>query len=91
MNDMPVACQSRSVTEPQRDQGPLLTLPHCRLWACFTTAHKWRGCGNCASPSSAAGSGKAQFSQSNNPPQKSLNFQAFWAKQRFEGFKTLGG
>ena len=25
------------------------------------------------------------------PPQKSLIFQAFWAKQRFEAFKTLGG
>ncbi|MDY4487688.1 MAG: hypothetical protein SPE18_06490 [Candidatus Limivicinus sp.] len=91
MNDMPVACQSRSVTEPQRDQGPLLALPQSHLRACFATARKRRGYGNCSSPSSAAGSGEAQFSQSNNPPQKSLKLQAFWAKQRFEGFKTLGG
>ncbi|MDY4487330.1 MAG: hypothetical protein SPE18_04670 [Candidatus Limivicinus sp.] len=79
------------MTEPQRDQGPLLSLPQCCLQACFTTAHKRRGYGNCASPSSAAGSGEAQFSRYDNPPQKSLIFQAFWVKQRFEGFKTLGG
>ncbi|MCI7743085.1 MAG: hypothetical protein MSO56_12520, partial [Clostridiales bacterium] len=30
-------------------------------------------------------------SRYNNPPPKSLIFQAFWAKQRFEYFKTLGG
>ena len=28
--------------------------------------------------------GARPASQSNNPPQKSLIFQAFWAKQRFE-------
>ena len=35
--------------------------------------------------------GARPTSQFNNPPQKSLIFQAFWAKQRFEFFKTLGG
>ncbi|MCI7740895.1 MAG: hypothetical protein MSO56_01100 [Clostridiales bacterium] len=79
------------MTEPQRDQDPLLSLPQCCLQACFTTARKQRGCGNCASSSSATGSDEAQYSQSNNPPQKSLIFQAFWAKQRFEFLKTLGG
>ena len=35
--------------------------------------------------------GARPASRYNNPPQKSLNYQAFWAKQRFEFIKTLGG
>ncbi|MCI7741981.1 MAG: hypothetical protein MSO56_06705 [Clostridiales bacterium] len=50
---------------------------------------------NCAfaADNRAAGEreGARPASQSNNPPQKSLIFQAFWAKQRFEFLKTLGG
>ena len=35
--------------------------------------------------------GARPASRYNNPPQKSLNYQAFWAKQRFVEHKTLGG
>ena len=35
--------------------------------------------------------GARPASRYNNPPPKSLIFLAFWAKQRFDFFKTLGG
>ena len=60
-----------------RGQGPLLALPHCHSRACFATARQWRGCGNCALPVSATGSGKAQFSSTIARRSKNLAKQGF--------------
>ena len=41
---------------------PLLpALPQSHSRAHFVTARQWRGCGNCAIPASATGSGRPQF------------------------------
>ena len=47
---------------PEKCCGVTL-VPPCRIChsrACFATARQWRGCGDCAPPFSAAGSGRAQ-------------------------------
>ena len=40
----------------------------CHSRACFATARQWRGCGDCAPPFSAAGSGRVQSPLSKGRP-----------------------
>ena len=55
----------------------------CHSRACFTTARQWRGCGNCAPPASATGSGGAQF------PRKTTRGCLLWTPRRIG--KPTGG